>query len=503
MTDYQEHHRPQLHYSPPAHWANDPNGMVYLDGRYHLFYQHHPHSSVWGPMHWGHAVSTDLVHWKQCPIALAPDELGFIWSGSAVHDRDNTSGLGEPDNGPLVCIYTYHCDELERAGNNDHEYQGLAYSNDDGDSWHKYAGNPVLPNDRRVRDFRDPKVFWHDATDEWIMVLSAGYETQFWASNNLLEWNYRSSFGATSGAHGGVWECPDLVRVRVAGSDERRWVLIQSLNPGGPQGGSGTQYFVGDFDGTTFSMCEVFAESRPEGTGVWIDHGPDCYAGVTWANVPADDGRVLFLGWLNNWEYAHVTPTQPWRGAMTLVRELELSTDQRGARLRSVPVVELNTLRRTRQVLFDGALPANHRENLVSNAALVPGDIEIGFTCPATGCVEFYLRNTLSEFFCIGFDADKQAFFADRSESGETAFCARQFPQRHWVAVEHAIAPGSPLDMRIVADSSSLEVFFNRSEIAYTALAFPTELYTSLEVSTSQESIETRIVHHAMQSIWS
>ena len=216
--------------------------MVFLEGRYHLFYQHHPHSNVWGPMHWGHAVSEDLVHWDQRPVALAPDAHGFIWSGSAVHDRENTSGLGEDGKGPLVCVYTYHNDELERAGNRDNEYQGLAFSNDCGDTWHKYANNPVLPNVRCDRDFRDPKVFWHDDTNEWIMVLSAGHETQFWASENLLRWSYRSSFGFNIGAHGGVWECPDLVQVPIADSSERRWVLIQSLNPGGPQGGSGTVF---------------------------------------------------------------------------------------------------------------------------------------------------------------------------------------------------------------------------------------------------------------------
>lgn len=476
--------------------------MVYLDGSYHLFYQYHPHSSVWGPMHWGHAVSEDLVHWQQRPIALAPDELGFIWSGSAVYDRDNTTGLGEDGRGPLVCLYTYHNDERERAGNHDHEYQGLAFSNDGGDSWQKYAHNPVLPNDNHHRDFRDPKVFWNTETNEWIMVLAAGHETQIWASPNLLDWSYRSSFGTNIGAHGGVWECPDLVQVPIRDSEQQRWVLIQSLNPGGPQGGSGTQYFVGDFDGTTFSVCEAFARSRAEGTGVWIDQGPDCYAGVTWSNVPAADGRVLFIGWLSNWDYAHVTPTHPWRGAMTLVRKLELHRAHEGLRLSTAPVEEIAKLRWASHVLFDGPLLAGQRESLGSQTTLVPGELEIAFTRPPTGYVELCLRNSEREVFRLGYDADKNAFYGDRTESGEKEFSPRQFPRRHWVVAAKNVSPGGELDMRVVVDASSLEVFFNRSEVSYTALAFPNAPYSAVEIFTEQAPVEIRTVHHEMQSIW-
>lgn len=504
MTDYNERYRPQLHFSPPCNWINDPNGMVYLDGRYHLFYQYHPHSNVWGPMHWGHAFSEDLVHWEHCSVALAPDELGFIWSGSAVHDYHNTSGLGQDGQGPLVCIYTYHHDELERHGNNDHEYQGLAFSNDGGFSWHKYSGNPVLPNVRKSRDFRDPKVFWHNPTNEWIMVIAAGHEVQFWASPNLISWHYRSSFGSNVGAHAGIWECPDLVQVPVAGSLERRWVLIQSLNPGGLQGGSGTQYFVGDFDGTTFSMCESFAKTRPEGTGVWIDHGPDCYAGVTWSNVPAADGRVLFIGWLNNWDYASVVPTDPWRGSMTVVRSLELHEYSYGMRLRSSPVVEQLALRENSLMLFKGQLPGSERTIVYPTDAITPGELELTFNRPKSGFVEVCLHNPDGEVLRLGFDVDKEAFYGDRADAGEVEFSPRKFPRRHWAACAPNDDGNDHLDMRILVDTSSVEVFFNQSEIAYTALTFPTSPYSSVSISASatHETLDVELVLHTMRSIW-
>lgn len=503
MTDYRERHRPQLHFSPPHGWMNDPNGMVYLDGKYHLFYQFHPHATVWGPMHWGHAISEDMVRWQHRPVALEPDELGFIWSGSAVYDKDNTSGLGENGRGPLVCIYTYHNDEIERSGTEQHEYQGLAFSNDGGETWHKYAHNPVLPNEHRVRDFRDPKVFWHAPTNEWVMVLAAGHEAQFWASANLIQWEFRSSFGAHVGAHEGIWECPDLISVPIADSADRRWVLIQSLNPGGPQGGSGTQYFVGDFDGTTFTLCPEFAQSRAEGTGVWLDHGPDCYAGVTWSNVPVADGRVLFLGWLSNWDYAGSTPTDTWRGAMTVARSLELRQQGGCLRLTTAPVEELERFRMQAPVHFNGRILPGEERSVVSGMALSPTDIQINVSRPERGQLELSFCNTEGEVFRLGYDADKSAFFADRSEAGDMKFSPRQFPRRHWVSSAASESADSELNMRIVLDTSSVEVFFNDGEISYSALLFPSEPYSALEISTSNRPVNARVEIFPMESIWS
>jgi fructan beta-fructosidase len=307
-------YRPAYHFTPESNWMNDPNGMVYYAGEYHLFYQYYPEGNTWGPMHWGHAISTDLLNWEHLPIALYPDDLGYIFSGSAVVDKDNTSGLKSGDEDVMVAIFTHHNMEKEKAGTHDHQYQSIAYSNDKGRTWVKYKGNPVLANDEKIHDFRDPKVMWHEASKQWVMTLAAGQVVKFYTSPNLLDWTYASDFGMELGAHGGVWECPDLFQMQVEGSDEKRWVLFVSINPGGPNGGSATQYFVGDFDGTNFI-------TNQEET-LWVDMGTDNYAGVTWSNAP--DDRHLFLGWMSNWKYAQEVPTETWRSAMTLPREIKL-----------------------------------------------------------------------------------------------------------------------------------------------------------------------------------
>ena len=256
---YTEPHRPQIHFSPEANWMNDPNGMLYYDGEYHLFYQYHPESTVWGPMHWGHAVSRDLVHWEHLPIGLYPDSLGTIFSGSAVVDWNHTTGFGEEGEPPLVAIFTQHSHELERAGSDLFQTQGIAFSIDKGRTWTMYEGNPVIPNPG-IRDFRDPKVRWHEESQQWVMIFAAWNKVKIYTSPNLKEWSLASEFGAEVGTHGGVWECPDLFPLPIEGSEEQRWVMLVSINPGGPNGGSATQYFVGDFDGTTFSLDPVFAQ---------------------------------------------------------------------------------------------------------------------------------------------------------------------------------------------------------------------------------------------------
>jgi fructan beta-fructosidase len=247
---YREPHRPQVHFTPPAHWMNDPNGMVYHHGTWHLFYQYYPHGTTWGPMHWGHATSRNLVHWQHRPIALYPDSLGYIFSGSAVVDSLNTTGFGQNGKAPLVAIFTHHGEKNNPAMRNDREVQSIAYSLDDGNTWIKYRGNPVLPNPG-ISDFRDPKVLWHAATRQWIMTLAVKDRVMFYGSPNLKEWMKLSEFGATMGAHGGVWECPDLFPLEYQG--RTIWVLLVNINPGGPNGGSATQYFVGNFDGTNFT----------------------------------------------------------------------------------------------------------------------------------------------------------------------------------------------------------------------------------------------------------
>ncbi len=343
-SSYAEQYRPQFHFSPEAHWMNDPNGLVYLDGEYHLFYQYYPDSNVWGPMHWGHAVSPDMIHWKHLPVALFPDSLGYIFSGSAVADVKNTSGLGSAENPPLVAIFTYHDPIGEKNGSNKFQNQGLAYSIDKGRTWTKYPGNPVLKSPG-IRDFRDPKVFWHNESDKWIMILAVNDRVHLYSSPNLLDWTFLSEFGQGIGAHGGVWECPDLFRIKVRGTNEMKWVMLVSINPGGPNGGSATQYFVGNFDGTNFIKENKEIQ--------WVDWGRDNYAGVTWSNVPESDGRRLFLGWMSNWQYANVVPTHVWRSAMTVPRELALMHTGDGYLLVSNPVRELESLRTEKTQLYE------------------------------------------------------------------------------------------------------------------------------------------------------
>ena len=318
-------------------WVNDPNGLVYLDGEYHLFYQLNPHSRVWGPMHWGHAVSTDLERWDELPIALEPDELGWIFSGSIVADVDNRAGLSREGETVLIAFFTHHDPEGKAAGHTDYEHQSLAVSHDKGRSWTKHAGNPVLTNPGDAPDFRDPSVFWHDRSAAWVMLISAGDKLQIHRSTNLFDWTWASSFDAGRGAGLGLWECSYLCEMPIEGENERRWVLIQSFNPGGRLGGSGTRYFVGDFDGFTFTPAPDFDAAAPAADNHWLDWGPDNYAMIGWANLPATHTRPLFIGWMNNWAYANETTEEPFRGRMIMPREAHLARTPVGLRLRARP----------------------------------------------------------------------------------------------------------------------------------------------------------------------
>ncbi len=346
---YLEAFRPQLHFSPREHWMNDPNGMVFVHGAFHLFFQYYPQGTVWGPMHWGHAVSKDLVHWRQLPIAIYPDSLGYIISGSVVVDSANSSGFGGMDQGgkaPLVAIFTQHDPQGERRGDTHFQNQSIAYSLDDGQTWIKYKNNPVLRNPG-IRDFRDPKVIWYAPGKKWVMVLATKDRISFYSSLNLKDWQKESEFGSDRGAHGGVWECPDLFPMRLG---KTYWVLIVSINPGGPNGGSGTQYFIGQFDGHRFVAADDEANhaNEPNKTNnasatKWIDYGPDDYAGVSWSHTGS---RKIFLGWMSNWDYANVVPTQSWRSAMTIPRELQVRhSGDGGIFVCSQPVRELNGLK--------------------------------------------------------------------------------------------------------------------------------------------------------------
>ncbi len=500
---YREAHRPQFHFSPDSMWMNDPNGMVFYDGEYHLFYQHYPDSTVWGPMHWGHAVSTDLVHWEHLPIALYPDSLGYIFSGSAVVDWKNTSGLGREGQPPLIAIFTHHDPEGEKAGKTDFQYQSIAYSLDKGRTWTKYEGNPVLPNPG-IKDFRDPKVFWHRESGRWVMIFAAGDHVQLYHSPDLINWAYASEFGKGTGGQGGVWECPDLFPLPLEGSADTMWVLLLSINPGGPNGGSATQYFLGDFDGTAFRMDPAFAEKvaadTASGNPFWVDYGRDNYAGVTWSDIPETDGRRIFMGWMSNWDYANVVPTQRWRSAMTVPRKLLLKNTPAGPRLFSRPVEELEQLHTetvdipAREVVQTMDLS----ELLQSPSALLDLSLSLSWE-PGQQPDEIALvmENNRGEQLRFGLNGEE--YFTDRTAAGkkdfEPGFASRQTAQR-WSTF-------NGLQIRALLDVASVEFFADEGGVAMTDIFFPSEDFTRLKLELSGGKVQVEGGRlFALQSIW-
>lgn len=499
---YAEPHRPRLHFTPPAMWMNDPNGLVYFAGEYHLFYQYYPGSSVWGPMHWGHAVSRDLVRWEHLPIALYPDERGYIFSGSAVVDWNNTSGFGRDGEPPLVAVFTYHDPQRGKEGTNDHETQGIAWSNDRGRTWTKWPGNPALPNLARHRDFRDPSVFWHEESGRWIMALSAFDHVQFWASPDLKTWQHLSDFGRDWGAHGGTWECPNLFPMRVEGSDETRWVLILNLNPGGLQGGSGTQYFVGHFDGRAFSLDPAFESVLRQENAVWLDAGRDNYAGVTWSDIPREDGRRIFVGWMSNWDYAQQVPTSPWRSAMTLPRELRLVGTRSGHRVFSQPVRELASLRTTTIPL--SSMKVRDRvpleERLPFPVTVSEMSVEFALEPGASGRFGVELSNSRGEIYRIGYDAEQDEYFSDRRRAGDSSF-SDKFADR--VHRARRVGDAGTVRMHLVLDVASVELFADDGATVMTDIFFPTEKFDRAAFFSEGEEVELlRGEVHQLASIW-
>ncbi len=653
---YQEPYRPQLHFSPQQQWMNDPNGMVYYEGEYHLFYQYHPYSNVWGPMHWGHAVSKDMVTWEELPVALWPDEQGTIFSGSAVIDWNNTTGFGSVDNPPMVAIYTYHNHAGENMGRVDFQSQAIAYSLDKGRSWSKYKNNPVLANPGEFA-FRDPKVFWHEGSGQWIMSLAVADTIHFYSSPNLKEWQFESKFGEGLGVHAGVWECPDLIELPVENGTGSRYVLLVSIGEGGPNGGSATQYFVGDFDGKRFTLDpdiksvvatrplkfpagQVFEDfergldnwtqtgdafavapvtprhagdadlgkqmlasfvggdratgsmlskpfkikrpyinfytggwsevegaavsllvdgkvvrtaggssysrlnasswdvkdlrgkeaqiriednaSGPRGvisvdsivfankpaqprveSGLWIDHGTDNYAGVTWSDVPEADGRTLFIGWMSNWDYATRVPTQRWRSAMTLPRAMHLRQTGTGPRLFSRPVAELEDLRAgsssIENVAVNGSLDLADKLELSAKQPLDLQELTLDLSLQQAQLVTLEWSNTLDERVTFSIDRANGQYVLDRTRAGKSDF-ADGFAARQ---VAPITGSGDQVSLRVYLDRSSIEVFANDGETIFTALLFPNEAYGSLRL-VSDKAVQLRsATAYSLQSIWS
>ena len=494
---YLEQHRPQFHFSPDSMWTNDPNGLVYYDGEYHLFYQHNPDDNVWGPMHWGHAVSEDLLHWEHLPIALYPDSLGTIFSGSAVIDWNNTSGLQEGDHPPMVAIFTYHNMAIERKGSNAFQYQGIAYSSDRGRSWKKYAGNPVLENPG-IRDFRDPKVIWFEEGQKWIMVLAAYDIVYFYSSQNLIDWTRESEFGLNTGAHGGAWECPELLPLNF--NEDEKWILLVSVAEGGPNGGSGTQYFVGEFDGSSFS------NENPGKEALWLEYGKDNYAGVTFSDIPKEDGRRIFIGWMSNWQYAGIVPTEHWRNAMTIPREIYLDYNGAHYEVFSRPVEELDMLRKESFEIEAGELSGKLEltdvldfENSLYELNL-EFNINSGSTAGEASEFGFVLGNSLDEQLTVGYSTFKDIVYIDRTESGKDRF-SEHFPGIHTAPL--ALSPTGSLVMNVYIDKASIELFVNDGERVMTEIFFPNEDYDQISLFANTGSVELKSGSvYSLESIW-
>ena len=429
-----EQYRPVYHHTPAYGWMNDPNGMFYKDGVWNLYFQHNPYGSQWENMTWGHSTSTDLVHWKYEGDAVEPDALGTVFSGSAVVDMENTSGFGK---GAVIALYT-------SAGES--QTQSLVYSTDNGKTFHKFEGNPVITSN--VPDFRDPHMFWNEDIKKWNMILAAGQHMEIYSSDNLKDWKYESSFGEKYGNHGGVWECPDLMKMKVRGTDKEKWMLICNINPGGPFGGSATQYFVGDFDGHKFTC-----DSKPEVTK-WMDYGKDHYATVTFDNAP--EGRRVAIAWMSNWQYANQVPTQQYRSGNSIPRDLGLFEYKGETYCSVVPSPEM-TAARSKKAGKKLTESCEMVVNLKGNATIT-------------------LSNDKGEKVVMNYDAKAETFSMDRTKSGKVDF------SKDFAAVTKAPTYGKISQLRIFIDKSSIEALDADGKMAMTNLVFPSKHYNKVTV---------------------
>lgn len=433
-TKNREQYRPLYHHTPAYGWMNDPNGMFFKDGVWHLYFQHNPYGSQWENMTWGHSTSTDLIHWTFQGDPVQPDAWGSIFSGSSVVDKNNTAGFGE---NAIVALYT-------SAGEN--QTQSMAYSTDNGKTFTKYDGNPIITSN--VPDFRDPHMFWNEDIKKWNMILAAGQQMNIYSSDNLKDWKFESSFGAEYGSHGGVWECPDLMKMKVRGTDKEKWMLVCNINPGGPSGGSATQYFVGDFDGHKFTC-----ESKPEVTK-WMDYGKDHYATVTFDNAP--NGRHVALAWMSNWQYANQVPTLQYRSANSIPRDLGLF-EYKGNTYCSVTPSEEITAARSKK-------PSKSLSEACEMVVNLKGDATIT------------LSNSKGEKVVMTYKAKDETFSMDRTLSGKTDFSS------DFAAITTAPVYGKMNKLRIFIDKSSIEVFDSDGKMAMTNLVFPTKPYDKVTI---------------------
>ena len=433
-TTNREHFRPVYHHTPAYGWMNDPNGMFYKDGLWHLYFQHNPYGSQWENMTWGHSTSPDLMHWTYEGDAIESDAWGTVFSGSAVVDKEGTAGLGR---GTVVALYT-------SAGEN--QTQSMAYSTDNGQTFTKYDGNPIITSN--TPDFRDPHMFWNEDIKKWNMILAEGQHMNIYSSTDLKAWTYESSFGAEYGCHAGVWECPDLMKLKVRGTGEEKWLLLCNINPGGPFGGSATQYFVGTFDGHRFTC-----ESKPEVTK-WMDYGKDHYATVTFDNAP--DGRHVAMAWMSNWQYANQVPTMQFRSANSIARDLDLYEYEGETYCGVTPSPEVTAARSKKPT------------KTLSEAC------EAVLTFKGSATVT--LSNADGEYVTLTYDEKARTFAMDRTHSGKTDFSG-EFP-----AVTTAPVHGRLSQLRLCIDRCSLEAIAADGRMAMTNLVFPTRPYSKLTV---------------------
>lgn len=433
-TANREKYRPVYHHTPAWGWMNDPNGMFYKDGVWHLYFQYNPYGSQWENMTWGHSTSTDLIHWTFQGAPIEADAWGTIFSGSAVVDHNNTAGFGK---GAVVAMYT-------SAGEN--QTQSIAYSNDNGQTFTKYDGNPVLTSN--TPDYRDPHVFWNEDIKRWNMIMAEGQHMDIYSSADLKEWKLESQFGAEYGNHGGVWECPDLMKMKVRGTDQYKWMLLCNINPGGPFGGSATQYFVGQFDGHKFTC-----ESAPEVTK-WMDYGKDHYATVTFDNAP--DGRRVAMAWMSNWQYANQVPTMQYRSANSVPRDLDLYEYQGQTYCGVTPSPELAAAR-----------PKKSTKTLTEACEMV---------VTLKGNATITLANDKGEQVVMTYDEKSRTFAMDRTKSGQKEF------SDDFAALTVAPVHGKMSQLRLFIDRSSIEAFDADGKMAMTNLVFPTKPYNKVLV---------------------
>lgn len=454
-----EPYRPLYHFTPEKNWMNDPNGMVWHDGEWHLFYQYNPFGDKWGHMSWGHAVSRDLLTWEHLPLALAEENGVMIFSGSAVVDEKNTSGFGKEGMPPMVAIYTAHTDT--------NQSQALAFSNDRGRTWTKYAGNPVL--DIGAKDFRDPKVMWHEPTRRWIMTITWPLErkVRFYASPDLKTWTHLSDFGP-AGSTTGIWECPDLLPLKVEGTTESKWLLIVNVGSGAPAGGSGGQYFVGDFDGQKFTP---HASTPPQKGARWLDYGPDFYAGVTWSGGPPGDDRRILLAWMSNWEYANDVPTTPWRSAMSVPRELSLKRKGDDFILIQQPIRELSGLAAAARLFPGGTVAEANTWLATETGGSDTLDLSLTLSPDADGICGLDVFAGPDRAVQLVANLKQKTLYLDRTRSGLTDFNPK-FPRTATASLP-AREASAPLKLRVLLDACSVEVFTEDGAVALTSLAFP------------------------------